>query len=181
VLALDPTENGISLGTDAHLDASCGVHVNSTKTDNGHPALEPGSDSILTSSTNRVVAGPEEGVDAHQDATINWGSHSYVDLKAPTDTTGVMAPYRGILIYSKRGQSTAKDHIIGCHQTARIQGAVYSPSTAIDIGSNGNVTVELGEVADWTVWIARRFEIGSHKTLTVRSDITAGTTPSRRP
>jgi hypothetical protein len=278
VLALEPDENGISLGSDSHLDANCGVYVNSSNTDNSHPALELDNDSILTSSFNCLVVDPADGVDAHdaatidwdktwqcpsmtdplaslaapsnadatcpsanrnrrfrsnttispgvycgnfqidggvtvtfnpgiyifqdygnkdgvfeiqtngkavgngvllyfRNATINWGSHSIVDLKASSATTGAIAPYRGILIYSKRGQSTAKDHIIGCHQSSRIQGAVYSPSTEIDIGSNGNIEVQFGDVADWTVWIARRFEIGSHTTLTVRSDVTAGTTP----
>lgn len=100
-------------------------------------------------------------------ARISWGSGAQTVFSAPA--TGTWA---GMLIWGAEALSNA--HRIGSHANSKFQGAVYTPTSEIDIQCSG----EVNATADWTVWVVKQLQISSGASLTVNSNYASSVTPT---
>jgi hypothetical protein len=109
-------------------------------------------------------------------ANIDWGTDAQINIKAMTAAQSTTATgsdrFKGMLIWSAGVQSS--EHVLGSHTASILQGAVYSPGTKVKIGCHGTV----GASSEWTVWVVRSLEVGSHGTLKIRSDYATSATPT---
>lgn len=102
-----------------------------------------------------------------KDARFDMGSQSNINFTAPLSGT-----YKGVVIFQSRAANTAENKF-GSSSDSVLQGAVYIPNGTVLINCDGSV----GASADYTVWVVKRLELGSHARLHVTSKYDKSGTP----
>jgi acetyltransferase-like isoleucine patch superfamily enzyme len=118
-----------------------------------------GSSAIVTGSNVLIYM-------SGSNSTFDWGSSSRVQLKGRADGS-----QKGVVFWS--ASANTANHKFGCDNTSYLEGVVYSPSTGVEIGSNGTVN----GTADWTAWVVKRLQMGSSSGLSIQTKFSAGATP----
>lgn len=101
-------------------------------------------------------------------ARVQFTSHAEVKFKALSTGT-----YKGVLLYHDRNAHLSNDHEFGSKSSSILQGAIYSPSTGVQITSSGSVYAQ----ADWSVWVVKRLQLSSTAHLSIQADYTNSETP----
>lgn len=100
-------------------------------------------------------------------SVFDWGSGATVQLKGLASGSS-----QGMLLWSATANSS--NHKFGCGSTSYLEGAIYSPSTSVEINSNGTANAS----ADWTIWVVKRLLMGSSAGLSLKVGFTSGATPA---
>ena len=99
---------------------------------------------------------------------LKFNSNSTVQLSA--SLTGPMA---GIVVYQDRTVADGTVHLINSDSTSYLEGTVYLPNGKVMINSGST----LGGDADYSIFIAKEFEINSDSTLVMNSDFGSSGVP----
>ena len=108
---------------------------------------------------------------AGTNSTFDFGSSAVVKFKGLTEATG--GALKGLVVWNPTQNGASERHKFGCSSESFLEGAVYSPKTTVEIGSNGLVN----STADWTLWIVKQLAMGSSWALNLQTKFSTGATP----
>ncbi len=106
------------------------------------------------------LAGGESVLSFKRDATVRFS--------APT-----VGPLAGLLFFEDRADTAGAEHHIGGTSQSHFEGVVYLPNGVVRIDSEGPINGG----ADFSVFIARAFEIGPGSRFLLNSDYAASSVP----
>ena len=79
----------------------------------------------------------------------------------------------GIVVYQDRNVADGTVHLINSNSASYLEGTVYLPNGKVMINSGST----LGGDADYSIFIAKEFEINSDSTLVMNSDFGSSSVP----
>jgi Flp pilus assembly protein TadG len=139
----------------------------------GRAILEPGiyvmNNGLLAVTLNGKLEGQNVGFYLTGAlSTILFTANTTVDLTAPK--TG---PLAGILFFEDRDTIFATYHLISSNNARNLVGTMYFPNSKLKINANNPVA----DRSDYTVIIAREFELSDGPELVLRTDYAHSTIP----
>lgn len=120
----------------------------------------------LRISDSSVVTGDYVGFYLTDGALIDFGGAASISLKAPSD--GEMA---GVLIFQDRNENGT--HVFDSSAITRLEGTVYLPGGVL----RGQGSSPIGGASAFSIYIARRFELGAGGGFDINSDYEASDVP----
>jgi Flp pilus assembly protein TadG len=139
----------------------------------GKVTLEPGIYTMNTGGLSVIANGALEGENVGfyltgANATIMFGPNSHISLTAPK--TG---PLAGILFFEDRDVLLGSYHQISSNDARRLVGTMYFPKSRLKIDANNPVA----DRSEYTVIIARGFDLSSGPELVLKTDYDASPIP----
>ncbi len=151
-----------------------GVYCGKLEVNSGGEAfLNPGvyimDDALFKANSDSTILGTD--VTIYLTGTggyLEFNSDSTVQLSA-----SLTGEYAGIVVYQDRTVADGTVHLINSDSTSYLEGTVYLPNGKVMINSGAT----LGGDADYSIFIAKEYEINSDSTLVMNSDFGSSGVP----
>lgn len=163
--------NSKSIDDEDNETLSPGVYCNDLKIDESDVTFEPGVYIIrggeFVVNSDSTISGSGVTFYFTDDAKFTLNSDSRANLSAP-----VTGAYPGILMFQDPNSSNT-DNLFNSDSNSTFEGAVYFPKGKIMVNSGSS----LGGNANFSLFVARDFEINSDSSLVLNSDYGASAVP----